>query len=89
MTVVSRTYRLFPGQYGVIDPELAGATVLVVKREGTEYELNRVTAVAPGEREVTHDSGNGTLRFLNAGMDLTDPSLPYDVTERVFALFKY
>jgi len=89
MTYVSRTYRLYAGQYGIIDPELVGSTPLVVKREGTGFDVTRNVTDPPGARETAFDSPNGTLRFLNPGENLADPSLPYDQTERVFVLFKY
>ena len=91
MTIVKRTYRLFPGEYGIIDPLLSGARVLLVKREGIHYDVNNDYPSAPGGREFQHDSPNGTLRFLNPGEDAggSGVGLPYDQTERVFCIFKY
>ena len=85
MTLISRTYNLFLGFRSVIDSELVGSTVLLVKREGLGYDRNNDYPAVPGSREFQHYSPNGEIIFLNEG----SMSAATDLTERVLVIFKY
>jgi hypothetical protein len=46
-----------PGAYSVNDPALFNRQVVLVHREGTQYDLTYDDAGTPGNREYFHEAG--------------------------------
>lgn len=78
-----------PGESTVTDPRLAYVNMLIVKREGVEYDF---VAELPGNRQVFYERGMGRLWFDPAnpftGPPITD--LPVSILdfESVFLIYE-
>jgi hypothetical protein len=92
MSVVSKIFFGIPGATAIVASELAFVTVLLVKREGTQYDdCSRIPVPLsnPVGRQFKHGSSSGRLIF-DPDIPFVNPDPSNDVgTERVFVMYKY
>ncbi len=87
MIYEKKSYRLYPGETGFIDPALLYVDILSVDREGTGYEVK--LSGSASDRDCVYDETNGSVYFRDPANDLSEPAVSYDRTEIVNVIYKY